>query len=841
MAQLIVMHDQLGATGDDINHIDNGKTPTDALMQIFPQGLNPEAVQVYFNQKRMVLPSEDEQPSAELLNYLREDDIIIVVMEAKGLGLTIGQLIAITLVSAAISIALAPSIPGDAGVAKDSPNNSLQGQTNIARPYQAYPLIFGSPLSYPDLTGEPNIEYVDNVKIVRQLMNVGVGLFDIATVRAGETPLANFSGSSSTIYEPVSEVVTVPNVIETFSTNEIDGQQISGVSTSLSTYSLIANAGGNTTYVGSTYVFDITKNTQSDQLKSDFDSSPGTFFLRISYLANTTGTGVPQGQLGTGSAASVVLDGGGLLYTVTLNNFNGPKDVNDAYGYDAPFFSDNVSSTPVGPINMAVSMQEIWFNFVFSRGLNKTVSFRVNMQQLDGPNGNPVVGPQQVFLFDFTDNTLEQQFRTFKGVLLSEGFYEFVISRDDNDSNSANTPDDTKLEAVYAINKKTNVEYGNVTLIDIELPATANATSLRENKINLELTSKLISYDVNTSSIITTPTASRKFADALLHIYVDFFGLDANTLALDELYEIQNRLDLIDPRLATFDFTFDDIDVSLDERMDAILQVARCYKWLDGDVYRFGRNEAREFEATTITRRDLAQDEDRDYALTYNPQLTENFDSVKIEFVETAFNKKAYIYRKLDNLGNVVDGIGFNPKSIELAGCSEEFNAINRAELEMRTLIYQRYNLTDTMLSGGMFLDRGDMVLYAEQYSNSGDLFDGEILAVNGNIATTSESIIFDPANTYQVHYTLTDGSSVGPFPVTEVINKPFQFECTSLTQAFVRDSVLGFLIQTGSRYIISTMEELDASRWTIAEKEAQGKNVQLSMVNYDERVFDFD
>ena len=159
----------------------------------------------------------------------------------------------------------------------------------------------------------------------------------------------------------------------------------------------------------------------------------------------------------------------------------------------------------------------------------------------------------------------------------------------------------------------------------------------------------------------------------------------------------------------------------------------------------------------------------------------------------------------------------------------------------MRTLIYQRYTLTDTMLSSGMFLDKGDMVLYAEQYSNSGDLFDGEILAVNGNIATTSESIIFDPLNTYQVHYTITDGSSIGPFPVTEVVGKPFQFECTSLTQAFVRDSVLGFLIQTGSRYIISTMEELDASRWTIAEKEAQGRNVQLSMINYDDRIYDFD
>ena len=838
MPQLIIIRDQVSATGDDVHNLECGTTPTDAIIKYFPNGVNPSAVKVYVNNKLMVLPSDSEDPSAELLQALTDKGIIIVALEVKGIAI-IGNYFAGALVSAGIK-SLIPGIPGLAGQRKDSPNNNLQAQTNIARPYQAYPLIFGSPVSYPDLTGEALVEYVDNVKIVTQLMNVGVGLFDDKVVRAGETPLSNFSGASHEFFEPVNKVVTVPTLTEAFATNEVDGQQLLGVGDSLSSYSLDENGSGLTTYEGTTFTFRVDKTIASDLLKSDFDAAVDTFFLEVNYLADVSGSGV-SAQNGIGTTLSVVLDIGLTFYTVTLTSFNGPVAFDNIYDFATPFATENVLSIPLGPINLAVEMEEIWFNFLFNRGLKKTVDIRVNMQQLDGPNGSPIVGPQQSFIFSFTADTLDQQNRTFKGILLASGFYQFTIAREDADSNSSDTPDDTKLEAVYAINNKTNVEYGNVTLIRTIVPATINATSLRENKINLDLTSKLISYDVNTSSVITTPSASRKFADALLHMYVDFFGLDANTLALDELYEIQNRLDAIDPRLATFDFTFDDIDVSLDERMDAILQVARCYKWLDGDVYRFTRNESREFESTTITRRDLAQDSDRDYLLTYNPQLTENFDSVKVEYVEPTFNKKAYIFRKLDGVGNVIDGSGSNPKSIELAGCSEEFNAINRAELEMRTLIYQRYTLTDTMLSSGMFLDKGDMVLYAEQYSNSGDLFDGEILAVNGNIATTSESIIFDPLNTYQVHYTITDGSSIGPFPVTEVVGKPFQFECTSLTQAFVRDSVHGVLIQTGSRYIISTMEELDASRWTIAEKEAQGRNVQLSMINYDDRIYDFD
>ena len=844
MPKLIIIRDQLAATGDDVTLIDVGVTPTDALMREFPDGLNPEAVKIYVNNKLMVLPSESDDPSAELLMPLNDDGILIVALEAK--ALTLPQLIAIALVSAAISIALAPSIPGDAGARKDSPNNNLQGQTNIARPYQAYPLIFGSPISYPDLTGEPNVEYIDNVKIVRQLMSVGVGTLDITKIRAGETPLDNFIGSSSTIYEPVAKVVTVPNVIETFAINEIDGQEIEGadVGIALSDYDLTKEgADGNVTYIatGTTFTFDIVKDAESDQLKTDFDAAVSNFDLRVEYLIDNDGFGAANfAVVGTGVTTSIALDGGGLFYTVALAGFNGDVSFS-LYDFNTPFLAENTVASVVGPINVGISMQEIWIGIRFDRGLKSTVKLRINMQQLDGPNGDPIVGPQQAFIFEYTADTLEQQFRTFKGVLFSEGFYEFIISRDDISTNNANKPDNTKIEAVYAINKKTNVEYGNLTLIETVVPATINATSLRENKINLDLKSKLISYDVDTSTVITTPAASRKFADAILHLYVDFYGLDANTLALDELYEIQNRLDLIDPRLATFDFTFDDIDVSLDERMDAILQVARCFKWLDGDVYRFSRNEARAFESTTITRRDLAQDSDREYSLTYNPQLTENFDSVKIEFVDKTFNKKSYVYRKLDGLGAVVDGIGLNPKLIELAGCQEDFNAINRAELEMRTLIYQRYSMTDTMLSSGMLLDKGDMVLYAEQYNGNDDVFDGEILAVNGNIATISESIIFDPLKTYQIHYTIEDGSSVGPFAVTEVIDEAFKFECTSLNSTYVRDSVLGLLVQTGSRYIISTVEELDAARWTVIEKESRDRNVQISFVNYDDRIFEFD
>ena len=841
MYNLIIMHDQTGATGKDIIPLPDGITATDALMNHFPQGLNPEAVQVYIGLARMILPNESDTPSPELLQPLTQN--IIVVMEVKALGVIAGINAWVYIGGVAVIAAIAyltPKIPGDVGQRKDSPNNNLQGQTNIARPYQAYPLVFGSPVSYPDLTGEPVVEYIDNQKIVRQQKVVCVGTADIIKTLAGATPINNFPGASATYYEPINRVVTVPEVISVFATNEVDGQELlgSGNSIVIATYELTEHGSSATSFVGTTFIFQVALNTESTSLFTDFNAAATLFKLKVNYRGDFSGgASGDTDRDGAGYISTMVANGGGTFYTVTLTSFNGDKTVDDSYEFSTPFVTEQAASSIIGPIKIAVETDEVWINLNFLRGLKATVMLRVLFTQLDGPNGNPIVGPSpDSYDLTFVDTTLDPQFRTHKQTLI-QGFnyYQVSIQRLDNGTNNTNRPDQTTLEAVYAVSRETNVDYGDLTILDVTIPATVRATSLRQNKINVELISKLITYE--NGAINYTPRASRKMADAVLHLTVDFHQLDPNTLALDELYEIQDRLDLIDPRLATFDFTFDDMDVSYNDQLTAILQVARCYTWKDGDVYRFGRNEERTNESTAITRRDIVNDDDREYSITYNPQLLENFDSVKVEYVSKSTNKKAYIFRKLNNAGVIINGAGVNPKSIQLAGCSEEYNAINRAELEIRTLMYQRYSMTETVGTAGMFLDRGDMILYSELYNVN--VFNGEILGLSGSTATVSESMELIVGNDYFVHYTTPDGSSVGPFAITSA--SEFTFECASLGQAYVRDSILGYSTQKGSTYIISTTAELGAAQWTITEKEARGRNVQLSMVNYDQRIYDFD
>ena len=251
--------------------------------------------------------------------------------------------------------------------------------------------------------------------------------------------------------------------------------------------------------------------------------------------------------------------------------------------------------TEIGPFSTPIDGDELWIDFIFPRGLKGTAEVKVNYTIDNGTTTN-----QYTVDYEFTKDSLDQQYYTRK-IVSPIGRGEWTVSFvRTNDVGPTEKPSQVKLERVASIRVQNNKNYGNITAIEAIIPATLQATSLRENKINLRGGRMVISYNRATKQIDYTLRRSRLGADHILHEFVSVFGLDPSSLDIDSLYAIYDSLG--DPRLGYFDWTFDDLNVSLGSRINTIANAARIYIIPTGGIYSFKRDELQQYPRTILGR-----------------------------------------------------------------------------------------------------------------------------------------------------------------------------------------------------------------------------------------------
>ncbi|WP_414457244.1 host specificity factor TipJ family phage tail protein, partial [Enterobacter kobei] len=460
-----------------------------------------------------------------------------------------------------------------------------------------------------------------------------------------------------------------------------------------------------------------------------------------------------------------------------------------------------------------------------SLGGKKETNWKVVIWKIDD-DYNQVPGTQQTFTYRQTtphDSTSEVFYRTDK-ITPSGGFGKYAVSfqRTDNSSDASLL----KVEEIHSINIRTNVVHPTDTLVRVKVRATENALGSRERKYNALVTRHTITYDLDAQTVDYTLRPSRSFADAVAHTWLIMGEQPVSSIDLYGLYSIAESLP--DERLGYFDYTFDDENDSLGDRVQAICNAASVVAYWDDGVLTFTRDQKVDYPAAVFNRANMKTDE---YKMTYEATLPGGYDGVQVSYVHPTTNNKTYInYRVLN--GSIVEQEAENPNKLEIVGFRNEYQARERALRETKRLIYSRVKMNAKVFEDGI-IQVGSVIQMPDIYDSNQQ--QGYITGRAGNNFDTSEPITF----TGSMYVLVTDslGNPTLRYPATARSDTKYGF--TAAIPNIQLNIWNGETVQLPSRYLIATVEELDSQLWTVNSIKPNTDNtVSLTVAEYSDAIY---
>lgn len=725
------------------------------------------------------------------------------------------------------------NMAASSGNSKTSPNNSLKGQTNIARNGEARPDSYGTVRSFPDLIQESLFEYTDNLKYVTEMMNFGLGKYDYSSIRYSESNLGSMAGASYSIYQPGQ---AIPVVNEGYEFDDVDGQEVPGANESSDFPAETATA---TTVVSGTYsggqiAMKIVKQSSFDYFMDLTLPHAVTFTVNITY-PTASGNKTEDITLSANLIAVSETNNGATVspvyyYNFIFNNLNGSNAsvITTATINTTKFILNDNEALVVGPFFSPVDSSQLWVHTQSALGGNSETNWKMTLWKVDDDNVQ-VPGTTQVFTYRQTtphDSTSETFYRTDKITpTAGNGRYAISFQRTDNSGDNSRL----KVEEIHAVNVRTNVVHPTDSIVRITVRATENATGSRERKYNALITRHTITYNLTSQSVDYTLRPSRSFADAVIHTWLVMGKQTESSIDIYELYSIAASLP--DVRLGYFDYTFDDEDVSLGSRVQTICDAATVTAFWDDGVLSFTRDEKKSNPVTVFNRANMTTE---GYSLSYDMTLPGGFDGVEVEYRNPTTNKQDYIRYKISG-STISEGEPVKPKKFEMLYVRDVYQARDRAVKEVRRLLYSRITASITAMADGEWINVGQMIQIADIYDENQQ--DGYITGRVGNSFDTSERINF--SGDMYVVVTDSQGSVTARVIATARADTDYGFIATVPNVALnIWD---GINVQSPSRYIIATQVEQDATKWTVTEKKPNSVGTtSITAVEYSDEMFNY-
>lgn len=826
MPVVALFKDPANIAQKEVFYPSTGETIEAFLCREFPHNFNGIETDIYLNDSITPIVSTASGDFEGVNHVMQSDDRIVIVHRPSGIE-SFFYYVIVLIVAVAASLLLTPNVPGSADDQGSSPNNKLNAATNEFRPDEAIPEVFGSPNLYPDFAQPSHYIYRSNLKVQRELFCVGVGAFDYSNgfVRSSETNLDVIPEATYTIYDPGQLppeeqrlIVRENNEITNQALEAPNSESITGVYAVPNDTAIISDGTSSIINVGEDILANLALVIGDFVDVSIFENDTTIIFSgqyeitdinyvssRITVLSNSSVNSAPDSTS-----------------EVTVTRLTEDLQVDNFVGYYVVEGSDN---------------EEVWFHIALPQGLRKegggewSVEIEMEIEQID-ENGEPVVGGYTDSAIEtITDKTLDPQYRTYYFTGLTKGRYQARARRLSDELGGA-ASEKVQVEQIVGVEYQPNPNYGDVTMIWVERRASERLVGGNRSKVNLVNWVRKLPYFNRETGLLETSNlvATRDFADAAAYTLI-VAGKRAQTqVDLAELYAVNDSLPA---NLRSFDFTFDDEDVALKERIDVICNVARTLAFQNYQKWRFNRIESKPVHTMLFNRRNTVGSANQSI-----PQwLPSDKDSISLTYVTLPDNVKKTIHRRIAGGAIVNDGTaGLYPNRITLTGCQSDEQAENRIEFEIRQLLYQRNTVEFTADYFGLTATLGDRVRWVDM--NDQDVFDGEILYVIGNEFLTSEEIIFEDGVTYYVQITEEDGS------VSDLV------ECQPLDYTTKGFSAVGLNAYTGrdlgtefgSKYLIAPDDELNGTDYVLKSirPDSNGR-VTVTLSEYNEIIFEQD
>lgn len=664
----------------------------------------------------------------------------------------------ITFGSYALAKHLAPSYsPSNINRTQQSSNNSLANRTNEARVLQRIEDIFGLVRAYPSLIQPVYSKYINNKQYEYSYMCIGRGWYDVADVRDGETLLSDVDGTSAEFFNPF----TSPN----------SGSPFLTIGSAISEPILLVKRSNNVTgevlkaknqfvltYAGS---MDFYKASTIPSLYDRIGGISDEMYANASPSDVITITGTPA-AIYDGSYTIRSKIGGSNILELTTATFSFTSSTSGTFTITTgnPEYTSWVTLKDE-------NMTQVWVNLVAPQGLfydagsgktSLSVDYAIETQKLNV--SYLPTGAITTTTGTMTAATSDEQAKTIEITTGHTGATRVRARRTNNHDYgfAGSVIDEIKYQDLYAVTPITATDFGNVTTVQVVSKATQRATSLKERKFNCNATRKLPTFNGTTfsgafasdGSIASgTISATKSFIDILAAASIDSkIGqrVLADDVDMTQIWAVRNTINTWNPLNIEFGYTLDSDNISFEETVRMIADSVFCIAYRQNGKIRFSFDNVQASSTALFTHRNkkpasdtisrlfAADSEFNGIELTYNDNVTDAQETIKLPLSLTATN-----YKK-----------------IELTGVRNYAQAWFRANREYNKILLQRVSIETETTSDGRLLLPNQRIDIVD--NTRFDSQDGEVIAQDGLILTLSRNVTFG-VGTHSILLIKRDGS----------------------------------------------------------------------------------